>query len=151
MPARVIEISETHQRRHVFGLVDGKQCPTGSLYVTLSCCWGKKPADRVLRLLHSTNGKLGEKQPVSLGLSLRPFGMRRRLRNDSEPVTSGLTDCVYSKIPSMIGAGRLLPCTMFTEMRCLVSQHSAPRTPTKDAFSMAILPKPGQLLCRCFC
>lgn len=41
----------------MFRLVNGVECPPGSSYMTLSYCWGIKPAEQVYRLLRETTEK----------------------------------------------------------------------------------------------
>lgn len=68
MPTRVLEISDadTAEAPPQFRLVDGTNCPSSSSYMTLSYCWGSRPADRVYRLLSSTESKLRTKQSISI-------------------------------------------------------------------------------------
>lgn len=59
-PTRLLKLDNLH----TFRLVLGTECPPDLQYVALSYCWGKKPVERLLRLLQSTVEDLSREQPV---------------------------------------------------------------------------------------
>ncbi|PVH92224.1 HET-domain-containing protein [Periconia macrospinosa] len=60
-PTRLLKLDTPH----TFRLVHRIECPPILQYVALSHCWGKGPAEHMLRLLQSTVNNLSQEQPTS--------------------------------------------------------------------------------------
>lgn len=65
VPRRVLKIDRIGQNIS-FKLVDGIECAGESAYMTLSYCWGSRPAAQTYRLLKSTVQAMRRQQPVAI-------------------------------------------------------------------------------------
>ncbi|KAF2465673.1 HET-domain-containing protein [Lindgomyces ingoldianus] len=63
LPTRLLSIDDAGDNK-TFRLVLGSECPPNSQYMTLSHCWGTKPAELRLRLLKSTLEQLRAEQSI---------------------------------------------------------------------------------------
>ncbi|KAF2648074.1 HET-domain-containing protein [Lophiostoma macrostomum CBS 122681] len=65
-PTRLIAIQGNNQHK-TFRLIKGTTCTPGSLYCTLSHCWGShKPVENKLRLLQTTADQLAQEQSIDV-------------------------------------------------------------------------------------